>query len=222
MTSYEVVEPNLQRIELYLKAMVDRGLRNNEDSDGECGQKIFRPDAAARVPSSASDTRKRLHLRSTLNPSGQLDVDDHGCEDFYGHSSGFAFLSQIRRKYRNVFNANIGPSTIVTIRPGLPQLFDLPQSLADSRPYDPPPLPPIEVANDLVDYALENVCVLSRVVHRPTFNTMLNKIYEVPPDKRGIDETRFLPLLYAVLALGFFALPAKVQKIENEGAMVAR
>lgn len=50
---------------------------------------------------------------------------------------------------------------------------------------------------------------------------MLNKMYEVPQNERGIDEIRFLPLLYAVLALGFFALPTKAQRARPESTMVA-
>lgn len=171
---------------------------------------------------SVPETHNILRLESTLSSGGRLDVDDLDREEYCGHSSGFAFLSQFSRQHGEIFGPEIGPSTIVSIRPHLPQVFDSPQSSFDPGSYHLPPLPPIEVAKDLVDYALENVCVLSRLVHRPSFDEMLHKLYEVPPNERGIKETRFTPLLYAVLALGFFAFPAKAQRVGHGSAMVAR
>lgn len=223
VTSSEVGDPRLQHIESYLKVVVASGLCKLQDfEESKYIQNVSRPDAATEVQPSLPESYNILRLESTLSSGGQLEVDDLGRENFYGQSSGFAFLSQIRRKHRDIFGPEIGPSTIVSIRPGLPQVFDSPHFSADPGSHRPPPLPPVEVAKNLVDYALDNVCVLSRIVHRPTFDEMLNKMYEVPQNERGIEETRFLPLLYAVLALGFFALPAKAQRVGHESALGAR
>lgn len=205
-----------------MKVVVDSGFSKTQPfEDTQSLQKASRPDAATGVQLSVPESHSILRLESTLSSGGRLDVDDLGRENFYGQSSGFAFLSQIRRKHADIFGPEIGPSTVVSMRPGLPQVFDSPQFPADPGSHHPPPLPPVEVAKDLVGYALDNVCVLSRIVHRPAFDEMLNKMYEVPQNERGIEEIRFLPLLYAVLALGFFALPTKAQRARHEFTMVA-
>ena len=41
-----------------------------------------------------------------------------------------------------------------------------------------------------------------RVVHLPTFYKQMARIYEIPTESYTSADTSFLPLLYAVLALG--------------------
>lgn len=43
---------------------------------------------------------------------------------------------------------------------------------------------------------------MQRVVHLPTFYKQLDRMYEVPAENYTNAESSFLPLLYAVLALG--------------------
>lgn len=43
---------------------------------------------------------------------------------------------------------------------------------------------------------------MQRVVHMPTFYNQLDRIYDTPAENYTNAENSFLPLLYAVLALG--------------------
>ena len=43
---------------------------------------------------------------------------------------------------------------------------------------------------------------MQRVVHLPTFYKQLDRMYEIPVESYTNAENSFLPLLYAVLALG--------------------
>lgn len=43
---------------------------------------------------------------------------------------------------------------------------------------------------------------MQRVVHLPTFYKQLDRMYEIPTESYTNVENSFLPLLYAVLALG--------------------
>ena len=66
-------------------------------------------------------------------------------------------------------------------------------------------------------------CALLRLVHHPTFYEMLEKIYDIPSECYSDDENRFLPLLYAVLALGYvFATntfePTEAEKLTYKAA----
>ena len=224
--SSETINTRLQLVESTLKTLIDRGLNGDlQSAAGEAHKASFqgRPtsDVGTQGVAISRESPDLVQLETELDAAGRLDIDSHGRQNFHGHSSGFAFLSHIRQKYGSVLGPEVSSSTIFKISPSLPQLFDSqPAETIQSKVL--PPLPSIDVANDLVEYALENVCVLSRIVHRPTFNTMLNRIYVIPVNEHGVEERRFLSLLYAVLALGFLAAPTRIHGGGHECAMFAR
>lgn len=86
-------------------------------------------------------------------------------------------------------------------------MLDSPSS-AHPSPADSTLLPPgsdlpsRKVARTLCDSALIDASALLRVVHLPSFYKSLDRIYELTPENYGTAENAFLPLLYAVLALG--------------------
>jgi hypothetical protein len=63
-------------------------------------------------------------------------------------------------------------------------------------------LPSKDVARQLCDNAINDAASLLRVVHYPSFLKQLDAVYETPPESYGNAENVFLPLLYAVMALG--------------------
>ena len=63
-------------------------------------------------------------------------------------------------------------------------------------------LPSEEEARALCDNAIIQYSAMLRVVHLPTFYKQMDRIYKVPSENYGQAETSFLPLLFAVLALG--------------------
>lgn len=63
-------------------------------------------------------------------------------------------------------------------------------------------LPSKKEAYSLCECAIMDAGAMIRVVHLPTFYRQLDKLYDVPPENYGSAENAFLPLLYAVLALG--------------------
>ena len=63
-------------------------------------------------------------------------------------------------------------------------------------------LPPKSVARTLCERALLGTSTLVQVVHVPSFNNSMDRIYETPPEDYGATENVFLPLLHAVLAFG--------------------
>jgi len=73
-------------------------------------------------------------------------------------------------------------------------------------------LPSQEEARILCDSAIIQYSAMLRVVHLPTFYKQMARIYETPTESYTSADTSFLPLLYAVLALG------KLYSDSDEGA----
>ncbi|KAK5145786.1 hypothetical protein LTR04_001213 [Oleoguttula sp. CCFEE 6159] len=201
--------------------MADRGFANNAGlNTGQGPVEISTSIAGTREIASTAGSQSS-HPEVKLDAGSQLEIANSGRQNFRGHCSGFAFLTQMQQKYGDLLIPEAGPSTTVTIRFDLPQVFDSPLSLGKQGPIIPPPLPPKTVAVDLIECALENVCTLSWILHRPTFDTMFSRIYDLGAVKLGPEETRFLPLLYILMALGCFASTTQIEKIGQKRAMAA-
>lgn len=146
------------------------------------------------------------HLESMVKATGQLDLDEEGKWDYHGHSSGLSFMRRLQQQFGDII-APPGSALFVKYRP-MSQVFDSPNSAYQS-PSDSTnaavsgtDLPPKQEARVLCDNALVDAGALLRVVHLPAFYKSMDRIYDTPPEDYGAAENTFLPLLYAVLALG--------------------
>lgn len=145
-------------------------------------------------------------LISMVDSLGQLDIDDRGDWEFHGNSSGVVFLKKMKEHLRGL----LGSSNTVPFLPRPDQLSSIlnPESssihanspLSTMSTY--PELPPKDVARRLCFYSLTCATCLTRIVHVPTFNSQFERIYEIPLDNLGPEDTQFLGLLFAILALG--------------------
>ncbi len=171
----------------------------------------------------SDDSDHDAQLRSMIESTGQLDLDESGHWDFHGGSSGTVFVRRMREQFGGLLgghdqNAPIFPRVP---RPAIVANFDSPKSMTDS-PFDSGlpntmDLPSRENAKALCEDSLNCACVLLRFVHQPSFYEMFDRIYDIPPDNFGDPENRFLPLLYTVLALGcmFHAEPGQDPSDQN-------
>ena len=211
MASSDTIEPRLQQIETFLKTVVDCGFVSDAAIKiGRSHQRIDTSNAEIHQTALAGATGSS---HSKPDASSRLEIVDSGSQEFRGHSSGCIFLSRMQQKYGDLLAPETVTSTTVTTQADPPQVFDTPQSSVKQSLIIPPPLPPKTVAGDLVECALENVCPLSRIVHRPTFDIMLNRIYDLGVVKQGSEETKFLSLLYVLMALGCFASNIQIESI---------
>ncbi|EDN97707.1 hypothetical protein SS1G_12561 [Sclerotinia sclerotiorum 1980 UF-70] len=143
-------------------------------------------------------------LRSMIESTGQLDLDERGHWDFHGGSSGAVFMKRLREQFGSLLGS---PNLLPKLpRAEMPPSFDSPKSFTES-PFDPGlpntfDLPPREIAMALCEDSLHCGCCLLRFVHEPSFYEMFNRIYDLPVESFGDQEHRFLPLLYMTLALG--------------------
>ena len=156
-----------------------------------------RHEDAARADTSDS------HLESMVKATGQLDLDEDGNWDYHGHSSGLSFMRRIQQDFGHI----IGDKSPFKYRP-YSQALDSPSSAhpspADSSTIQAAAtdLPSREEARLLCDNALIDAGALLRVVHLPSFHSSFDRIYDTTPDNFSNADNSFLPLLYAVLALG--------------------
>jgi hypothetical protein len=143
-----------------------------------------------------------------VKATGQLDLDEDGNWDYHGHSSGLSFMRRLQQQFGDIIAPPpSGSSPFPKYRP-LSQVFDSPgsaqQSPVESSSTLPAgtDLPPKKEARALCDAALIEAGALMRIVHLPTFYKSMDRIYDTSPENYGQAENSFLPLLYAVMALG--------------------
>ena len=153
----------------------------------------------------AAEESPDSHLEAMVKATGQLELDEEGNWDYHGHSSGLSFMRGLRQ-FGDMFQIPPDQSPSLKVRnisqdPSSPNST---QSPAGSSTALPPgtDLPSKQEARILCDHAIIDAGAMLRVVHLPTFYKQLDRIYEIPPENYGNAENSFLPLLYAVLALG--------------------
>lgn len=159
-------------------------------------------------------------LESMVHEAGSLNLDDQGHWDFYGHSSGMIFLKRMREQFGNLLGKSDATSifmksSIITGRlnspkspgrssmsPGFTSVHDLPAN---------------KCARRLCSYALDDAAALLRFVHQPSFYAMFDRIYDTSPEHFTSVDQRFLPLLYAVFALGCLFAKAEESVLQSFG-----
>ena len=209
----EALEGRLQRAETLLRKFMPEVDLSDPNLDPAVQQEFANRERVRTVQASKQRSSKApepppndAKLTSMIDSIGHLDIDEKGGWDFHGISSGSVFL----RRMKDHFRGMLGPSSKLPSLPraerpaGLPNLSS--PSPAGGSPFSSasvlPELPSKEVARNLCYYSLSCATCLVRVVHVPTFYENFEKIYAKPIDNLDKDETQFLGLLYAVLALG--------------------
>jgi hypothetical protein len=168
----------------------------------------------------AAGTEQDGQLRSMIESTGQLDIDESGYWDFHGGSSGAVFIKRMREQFGGLLGTDQSTPFLPKLpRPYPPSMFDSPRSSAESPLESGLPntvdLPSREAAKVLCHAALNCACSLLRFVHLPSFYEMFDRIYDTPPENFGNEENRFLPLLYVVLALGSMFQPGPTDESES-------
>jgi hypothetical protein len=198
MPDVDLTDPNLD-------PAVQQEFRNRERARARAMELKM---GAAKEQPGEDGSSEDPQIMSMIESIGQLDLKESGEWDFHGISSGAVFL----RRMKEYFQTLLGNEYSIPFlpRPALPPgLFSLDsprpsavspwESSGVSSIYD---LPPLDRVRTLCYYSLECATCLLRIVHRPSFNEMVDKLYATPQESWGHEEHRFLGLLYSVLALG--------------------
>ncbi|KAF7532085.1 hypothetical protein G7054_g8263 [Neopestalotiopsis clavispora] len=212
----EALENRLQRAEALLKKFMpdldladpamDPAVEQEFRLREQARAKAIKKEESAGPSSAKTDER----LLSMISGVGQLEFDDKGDYDFHGPSSGTVFF----RKMKDHFKSLLGRDYHVPVLPRPPKPsslnLDSPRLSAAGSPAsrkgsvpDIVDLPPKVVARRLCSHSLKYATCLLRVVHVPTFYSMVDRIYERNTGGyHGENDDRELALLYSVLALG--------------------
>ena len=87
-------------------------------------------------------------------------------------------------------------------------------NIADKRNTS---LPSKEVAQQLCESALDDASAILNLCYRPGFWKSLDRIYDRSPDMYEVEDRRFLPLLYAALALGSLFGTSEAGELDEGG-----
>ncbi|KAK5636989.1 hypothetical protein RRF57_012701 [Xylaria bambusicola] len=210
----EALENKLSRAETLLrKFMPDVDL--NDPNLDPAVQQEFRMREQARQKAAAAQRKDQPkpgssegQLQSMISSAGQLDLNESGDYDFHGTSSGSVFFKQMKKHFRTL----LGRDYQIPFMPRPPRPAGL-TALDSPRPAPSSPwsttsstptysLPPKEKALALCSESLDNATCLLRIVHKPTFYSMLDSLYDKPSDDFGTEDKRNLALAYAAMALG--------------------
>jgi hypothetical protein len=186
----KVLEDRLKTMEHYMTMALPTITGANQD--------INRLNLNHPSPSSAFRAAQTPDTRPLEEVPGKAKTR-HGLEHseigFHGISSELAFLGSMRDKlgdgievgktFRSKANQN-----------NMPRLFDPAPTLDDHAC-----LPSRARAQELIDVGLD-AFPLMYILHRPTFDKRLDLIYTLDPKDYTLEDSRFLPLLYSVMALG--------------------
>lgn len=216
----ETIERRLQRAEALLQNFMPGVNLDDESLDSVVKPNSLPPKSHQGSVSSAPSLHVNTSaspdpsLESMVNAAGQLDLDERGNWDYHGHSSGLSFLRRTREHFGNIVGPEqqTGQSRPVNSRSrdsqvalnsagsSVHSVFDSPvERTASIRTDD---LPSKDVAHQLCSHALDDATCILMVVHQPSFYNSLDRIYKRAPEEYENEDHQFLPLLYAVMALG--------------------
>ncbi|MCJ1261011.1 hypothetical protein MMC22_000875 [Lobaria immixta] len=231
----EALETRLQRAETLLKTVLPDVDLDDPNFDAGVPQRMHgsvkQESSPVTVQGLSLSSSSNLHLteevenesllESMVENTGSLDLDDQGYWDYHGHSSGLVFLRRMREQFGDLMGKSEGYGFPTLKARNLHLALESPKSNGESPLESNLPnthdLPTKDCARSLCGYALDDACALMRFVHQPTFYTMLDRIYDVQPEYFGNEENRFLPLLYAVMALGCLFAKAEDSQLQING-----
>lgn len=206
----EELESKLQQAQNILKSISPDLDIDSPNLDVDALKKISaqtKSEASHFIPldSRHTGTQQTAPLETVLEVTGKLDLDEQGNWSYHGHGSSSAFISRIGERFGNVSDTGPGLNTVLRLR-SVPPINEAPKNPEDQSFESAERsmmLPPKDVALDLISSALDEACALLKFVHEPSFYSMFYRLYRVDPELYGYEENKFLPLLYAALAVGY-------------------
>lgn len=168
------------------------------------------------------DTDEMTKLDSMMSYYGRMTIHDPKTADFYGASSGLAFLHRTKEYFENPSGAasefEMSDSTHLAIG----KLFDAPlpekQALAVGVPMSHL-LPHRDTALGLLRAVFTQAFPLYQFMHELTFLEKVDRLYRLEPVDYDDTDHLFLPLFYIVTGLGFLFSQEQHRKYGCRGAV---
>ncbi len=143
-------------------------------------------------------------LDTMIEATSQLSIDGSGRAEYYGGFSALKFLQRIREHCSQLLHAEIVEREIFS-QLSVHQAVCSPRSshyFLNAEPVSNYLLPSRTIAQQLAQRALTEACCLINFIHRPSFDRLLDRVYDLKSEEYTLEEERFLPLLYMSLAIG--------------------
>jgi hypothetical protein len=169
-------------------------------------------------------------IESMVKATGQLDLDDRGRWEYYGNSAGLTWLRRIRDQFGEGSGAESRSHDLHRGR-NIGQDFESPVTPAEERQTSPfgskgeqsstIRLPSRKEARRLCNSALSDATAILNICHQPSFYRSFDRIYDRTPDTFEVEDNQFLPLLYAVLAVGSLFDKSEESELGKDGYVPA-
>ncbi|KAH8819820.1 fungal-specific transcription factor domain-containing protein [Xylogone sp. PMI_703] len=215
----------LQTLEDILKGDRNESMESRMDSfKADQDMNFDGPESNESSPASLSSRdgteKPPENTEAITNGTEKLDIDREGKSDYYGTSSEIVFLQQLEDFFGPRFNG-ITQRKSLTSRISIPSLFETKPSIEGiKQQLQSKILPPRRIADELINSALDEACTLEPIVHRPTFDRLYKRVFTIPPGEFGLEEESFLPLLYAVCAVGSLFNSHILERMDYECAIL--
>lgn len=148
--------------------------------------------------------------------SANFAMTEHAVEQsetgYCGSSAERAFILRMRQKLTSDLKGDIDR--------GLQPSYDHPVVFTEveNHQMNRPSLPSQATAVRLINSALTSYALFN-VVHRPTVERMLDRLYEIKCWQYGKEELRFLPLCFAILAVGCISTKDSTNSQDRDSAI---
>jgi hypothetical protein len=212
------LEDSLSRARNYIEELHEKispASQKDIDSIFVLPTKFRSPSEPSRSDSVALDGDQSPKLENMMELQEQMNSADHKTAAFYCDSSGFAFLQKTKQLFDDTQGSSNDSDLSTSTQRAITQLFDSPLPDKQALQVDVPVsnlLPKRQTASDLLHVVFGQVYPLLQFLDQPTFQERTDRIYEVEPMDYTDSDHDFLPLLYAVLALGFLFSQEKHQQ----------
>lgn len=207
----EALEHRLQKAEMIIRTALPNIELDDPKFDAHsieqilasAKQKIPPPVSKSSNPPVTNDSTDGGQLESMITNTGSLDIDDRGNWDYYGNSSGVAFMRKLKPQFGDI---TLPDPRYMPYPHRFSQILESPRSSYDS-PLDAHSLhhvdlPPQETALELCRNALDECSALLRFLHKPSFYEQFYNLYDTDLEHYTNKDRKFLPLLYSVIAVG--------------------
>ncbi len=155
--------------------------------------------------SDPADDSSGDHLENMLDGRGRLTSTKKSTE-YYGGGSGFAFLQRTQELFNPEISSRDQAAGGYVGLEVISRLFESPlpdkQALATDIPFSQL-LPSRQTATELLDVVFGQTYQLLQFLDEPNFQRQTDRIYELDPIEFADSDHDFLPLFYAVTALGY-------------------
>jgi hypothetical protein len=192
-----------------MEACIEKATRATDT--GRSSATAKRP-RSSRSPSGVSQDDPKRVGSDNFRPMDKFGLTQHAAENgedgYQGYSGDRSFIQRMR-EIRNWAGTEVH-RRLRRSDGQLPRLFEPDYGLAATAC-----LPSKERSQTLIEAALDAYS-LSPILHRPTFDYSWNVVYSIESSQYTPNELQFLPLLYAVLALGCLFAQADAQKSSRD------